>query len=395
MSEETMNKENSPVLTFGDAFTTVTGEQGTVKTEVPEEEKQVDLNLDDSMLSEEEKNAIVAFSQQIDLKNTTAILEYGAGAQKKTADFAEQVITQVKTKDLGEVGELLIGVVNEVQVFNDGTEKKGFLGLFKKGQEKLEVIKAKYDKAENNISKICDNLENHQVTLLKDVEILDEMYALNLNSYKEVTMYIIAGKNKLDEVRNGELKELQKKAEESGQADDAQAARDLAEQCNRFEKKLYDLDISRSVSMQTAPQIRLCQSADTQMAEKIQTVLVNTIPLWKNQMVLALSTAHTAEAIKAENAVTNATNELLMKNAETLQIASTQAAKANERGIVDIETLRATNAKLIDTLAEVKQIQEEGRKNREAAEIELRKMEDELKTKLLEMSQDGQKTANQ
>ncbi len=378
---EKVNVDETPILTFGEEFTT----EETKKAEETVEE-EILPELDDSMLNDTEKQAVATFSTQIDLSNTKAIMEYGSGVQKKMAEFSQQTLDQTRTKDMGEVGELLANVVSEVKNFDDGTEQKGFLGLFKRTKVKLDVLKTRYDKAETNIAKICNNLENHQVTLLKDVATLDQMYELNLNSYKEITMYILAGKKKLEEVRNGELAELKKKAEETGKPEDAQAARDLADQCNRFEKKLYDLNLSRTISQQTAPQIRMLQSTDTQMAEKIQSVIVNTIPLWKNQMVIALGIAHSTEAIQAENAVTNATNELLKKNAETLHIASVEAAKANERGIVDIETLKQTNQTLLASLEDVRKIQEEGREKRYQAELELRRMENELKEKLLEMS---------
>ena len=344
------------------------------------------LNVDDSELTEEEKNAVSIFAKSINLKDTTTIMEYGSGLQKKMADFSTETLNAARTKDMGEIGDLLVNVVGEVKGFNTDNDKKGFLGLFKKGQVKINELKARYDKTESNINRICNSLEDHQVTLLKDVNVLDKMYELNMESFKEMTMYILAGKQKLEEVRNGELKELTEKAQASGKPEDAQAVRDLADQCDRFEKKLYDLNLSRTISMQSAPQIRMLQSTDTQMAEKIQSVIVNTIPLWKNQMVIALGIAHSQEAIAAENAVTNATNELLKKNAETLHMASVEAAKANERGIVDLETLQQTNQTLITTLEDVLKIQQEGKAARANAEVELKRMEDELKNKLLEMS---------
>ena len=346
------------------------------------------LNVDDSGLTEEEKNAVAVYADTINLHDTTTIMEYGSGLQKKMADFSGETLNAAKAKDLGEIGDLLVSVVGEVKGFDSENEKKGFLGLFKKSQAKITEMKARYDKTENSINAICNTLENHQVTLMKDVSILDKMYDLNMESYKEMTMYILAGKKKLEEVRNTELKELTEKAEQSGKPEDAQAARDLADQCDRFEKKLYDLNLSRTISMQSAPQIRMLQSTDTQMAEKIQSVIVNTIPLWKNQMVIALGIHHSTEAIEAENAVTNATNELLKKNAETLHLASVEAAKANERGIVDLETLKATNQELLNSLEDVLKIQKEGKAARANAEVELKRMEDELKNKLLEMSKD-------
>ena len=337
------------------------------KTEQIFQEALSDVKLDDSMLSEAEKKEVADFAARIDLRNTQDIIQYGSNVQKKMADFSENTLNQVRTKDLGAVGELLTNVVSEVKGFDASTETKGFLGFFKRQVKSLDTIKARYDKAENNIAQICNTLENHQVTLLKDVAMFDKMYELNLQSYKEITMYILAGKQKLDEIRKGELAELQRKAAESGLAEDAQAAKDLADQ--------------------SAPQIRLLQGSDTQMAEKIQSVLVNTIPLWKNQMVITLGIAHSTEAIAAENAVTNATNELLQANAQNLKTASVAAAKANERGIVDIDTLKKTNETLLSTLDEVLKIQEEGKQARHQAEKELQKIEGELKNKLLEMSQ--------
>ena len=369
-----------PTLTFGDAPVSQAAEP---------EQGNVELKLDvsDEILTDAEKQAVDQFATQIDLKNTKGIMEYGSGVQKKMADFSQTTLDTVRTRDLGEVGELLTNVVMEVKNFDEDTDQKGLKGLFKKGRNRVESMKARYDKTEVNINKIVESLEGHQVTLLKDVAVLDKMYDMNMASFKELTMYILAGKKKLEEVRNGELKELQEKAAASGKAEDAQAAKDLADQCNRFEKKLYDLELTRTISVQTAPQIRLLQNTDTQMAEKIQSVIVNTIPLWKNQMVIALGIQHSTEAIKAESAVTNATNELLKKNAEALHMASVESAKANERGIVDMETLKHTNAQLIQTLDDVMKIQKEGREQRAQAEGELRKMEDELKAKLLEMSQ--------
>ncbi len=387
MNEELQELNASmPTLTFGETMPTAAPAAETAEEQAKAEAAPLQINLDDTMLSEEEKKAVEQFTSSIDLKNTQGIMEYGAGVQKKMADFSQKTLDQVRTKDLGEIGSLLTNVVAEVKGFDDSTESKGLFGLFKKGRNKVESMKASYDKTEANITKICDSLENHQVTLLKDVATLDQMYALNMASFKEITMYILAGSKKLEEVRNGELKELQEKAAASGKTEDAQAAQDLAEQCNRFEKKLYDLDLTRTISLQTAPQIRLLQNTDTQMAEKIQSVIVNTIPLWKNQMVIALGIAHSTEAIEAENAVTNATNELLKKNAQNLHQASVTAAKANERGIVDLETLKQTNQTLINTLDDVMKIQKEGRAQRQSAEIELRRMEDELKQKLIDMS---------
>ncbi len=348
------------------------------------EVKEKDAVMDDSILSEEEKRTVNAFAEQIDLTNSAMILQYGAGTQKKMADFSESALENVRTKDLGEVGELLSGVVKELKNF-DEEEEKGFLGIFKKTSNKIQAMKAKYAKAETNINEICRALESHQVQLLKDVAVLDKMYELNLTYFKELSMYILAGKKKLQEVRAGKLKELIEKAEKSGLAQDAQAARDLDAMCTRFEKKIHDLELTRTISVQTAPQIRLVQSNDTQMAEKIQSTLVNTVPLWKSQMVLALGVEHSTQAAAAQREVTDMTNELLKKNAQRLKMATVETAKETERGIVDIETLKATNEALISTFDEVLQIQQEGRQKRKEAEEEIRRMESDLRQKLLEV----------
>ena len=316
------------------------------------------------------------------------VLQYGSGAQKKMADFSEKAIGNVKTKDMGEVGKLLSDVVIELKNFNEDDEK-GIFGFFKKQTNKLQVLKTKYDKAEVNIGKITDALESHQVTLMKDTAMLDQMYELNLTHFKELTMYIIAGKKRLYEVRNTELKELQEKAAASGKPEDAQAVRDLDAQCTRFEKKLYDLELTRTVAMQTAPQIRLVQENDIVMSEKIQSTLVNTIPLWKTQMALALGIEHAGQAAKAEREVNDMTNQLLTKNAEMLHQASVDVAKESERGIVDIETLTKTNETLINTFDEVMQIQNEGRETRAAAEVEMARIEAELKNKVLSLTQNN------
>ena len=377
-----MEKEmTTPVLTL-DPF----GGQPTGLVEVVEEKPEVQQEpaFDDSMLSEEERRQVDDFASQIDLKNSNLVLQYGAGTQKKMADFSEDVLGNVRTKDLGEVGDALTDVVAELKGF-DAEEEKGFLGLFKKSSNKLTAMKARYDKAEVNVNKIVKVLEGHQVQLLKDVALLDKMYQLNLNYYKELTMYILAGKKKLAEVNREELPAALRKAEQSGLPEDAQAARDLEAMCQRFEKKLYDLELTRTISMQTAPQIRLVQGNDTQMVEKIQSTIVNTIPLWKSQMVLALGVNHSNQAAQAQREVSNMTNELLKKNAETLKLATVETAREAERGIVDIETLRATNASLITTLDEVMKIQQEGRRKRQEAEVEMHRMENELKQKLLEI----------
>lgn len=340
--------------------------------------------LDDTLLSDEEKAQVEAFAKQIDLTNTAVVLQYGAGTQKKMADFSETALENVRSKDLGEVGELLSGVVTELKDF-DEDETKGFLGIFKKGTNKLEAMKAKYAKAETNVNQICRVLEGHQVQLLKDVAVLDKMYELNLTYFKELSMYILAGKQKLKEVRENDLQQLLSKAQLSGLPEDAQAAKDLDAMCVRFEKKIHDLELTRSISMQTAPQIRLVQSNDTLMAEKIQSTIVNTIPLWKSQMVLALGVEHSSQAAEAQRQVTDITNELLKKNAEKLKLATVDVAQESERGIVDIETLKTTNESLITTLDEVMRIQQEGRAKRQEAEAEMMRMENDLKQKLLEI----------
>ena len=311
--------------------------------------------------------------------------QYGAGTQKKMADFSDTALENVRTQDLGEVGELITDVVGELKGF-DAEEKKGFLGLFRKQADKLETMKIKYDKAEVNVARIGEALQQHQVRLLKDSAVLDRMYEQNLAYFKELTMYILAGKQKLEEVRCGKLRELEERAKASGLAEDAQAARDLADKLNRFEKKIHDLELTRAISIQTAPQIRMIQNNDTMMVEKIQTTLMNTIPLWKNQMVLALGIAHSTEAAQAQRQVTDITNALLKQNAEKLRMASVETAKEAERGIVDIETLKATNAQLIQTFDDVMKIQAEGRAKRLAAEAEMARMENELKQKLLQIS---------
>lgn len=325
------------------------------------------------------------FAKQIDLTNTGAILQYGAGTQAKMADFSEKALANVRSKDLGEIGDMLSSVVLELKNFDTEEEEKGFRGFFKRSGNKLEAMKSKYAKAEVNINQICESLENHQIQLMKDVDILDKMYEMNKTYFKELTMYIIAGKDKLNQVRTTELPKLQEKAKNSGLPEDAQEVNDLDAMCLRFEKKLYDLDLTRMISIQTAPQIRMVQNNDTMMVEKIQSTIVNTIPLWKNQMVLALGVAHSAQAAKAQREVTDMTNELLRKNADTLKMATLETARESERGIVDMETLRHTNESLISTLDEVMQIQNEGRQKRQEAEVELRKIENDLKNKLLEM----------
>lgn len=377
----------APTLTLEEeAAPSLSLEPTPVKNEMVLEKTDNPIGVDDSMLSEAEKKQVDAFVKQIDIKDSNIVLQYGSGAQKKMAAFSEKAIENVKTKDMGEVGKLLSDVVIELKGFND-EEDKGLFGFFKKQGNKLQMLKTKYDKADVNIGKITDALETHQITLMKDTAMLDKMYELNLTHFKELTMYIIAGKKRLHEVRNVELKELLAKAEASGKPEDAQAARDLDAQCTRFEKKLYDLELTRTVAMQTAPQIRIVQENDIVMSEKIQSTLVNTIPLWKTQMALALGIEHAGQAAKAERAVNDMTNQLLAKNAEMLHQASVEVAKESERGIVDIETLTKTNETLIKTFDEVMQIQKEGREKRAAAEVEMARIEAELKNKVLSLSQ--------
>ena len=336
------------------------------------------------VLTPEEQKMVNDFAAKIDIENTNQILQYGAGTQKKMADFSDTALENVKTQDLGEIGELISNVVGELKDF-DVQEEGKFFGFFRKQTSKIENLKNKYDKAQVNVEKITDSLQQHQVRLMKDSAMLAKMYEQNLNYFKELTMYILAGKKKLEETRNGKLAEMKNKAALSGLPEDAQAARDLDEKCSRFEKKLHDLELTRTIAMQTAPQIRLIQNNDTVMVEKIQTTIVNTIPLWKSQMVLALGIAHSAEAAQAQRQVTDITNELLRKNAETLHMATVETAKESERGIVDLETLQKTNADLIQTLDDVMRIQMEGRQKRQAAEMEMHRMEEELKRKLLEI----------
>lgn len=372
--------QTAPVLTFGEPVPAA---------QTPD--KSADLakqaeKVSENVLSPEEVKQAEEFAGKIDLANSEAILSYGAGTQKKMADFSEKTLDSVRTKDMGEVGGMITDLIVQLKNFDVDSEEKGLKGLFRKGRNKAEVLKTNYAKVETNVEVISGELEKHQQTLLKDIAMLDQMYDLNLNYFKELSMYILAGKKKLEEVREGQLKNLQDKAQKSGLPEDAQAAKDLAAQCERFEKKLYDLELTRTIALQTAPQIRMVQSSDTMMAEKIQTTLVNTIPLWKSQMVIALGVEHSNQAAAAQRAVSEMTNELLKKNAEKLKMSAVESAKESERGIVDIETLKATNEQLISTLDEVAAIQKEGRQKRQAAEAELTGIEDELKKKLLEMS---------
>lgn len=377
MSNEFQDLSTTPTLTL-DPF------QAEEEKKMPAEAERQEPALDENILTEEERRTVDAFAKQIDLTNSTMVLQYGAGTQKKMADFSESALENVRSKDLGEVGELLSGVVKELKDF-DEEEEKGFFGIFKKASNRIESMKAKYAKAEANVNEIVKVLEKHQVQLMKDTALLDKMYELNLTYFKELSMYILAGKKKLQEVRGTQLAELMSRAQASGLPEDAQAAKDLNSLCDRFEKKIHDLELTRMISIQTAPQIRLVQNNDTLMAEKIQSTIVNTIPLWKSQMVLALGVEHSTQAVQAQRQVTDMTNELLRKNAEKLKMATVDTARESERGIVDMETLKATNESLISTLDEVMSIQREGRQKRQEAEAELRTMEQELKNKLLEI----------
>lgn len=353
------------------------------------EKKAEIIEANSEELSLEEQKQVDEYMSQIDLHDSQLVLQYGAAAQKNVADFSEGALKSVRTKDMGEIGDMLSGVVTELKGFSVEEEKGGFLGLFKKSTNQLNSLKAKYDKAEANVNKICKAMETHQVVLLKDVAMLDKMYDENLDYFKQLSLYIIAGKKKLEEAKAVELPRLLAKAQESGLQEDSQAAKDYASMIERFEKKIYDLELTRNISMQMAPQIRLIQSNDTVMAEKIQSTLVNTIPLWKSQMVIAIGLNHSQEAAKAQREVTDMTNELLLKNAEALKLATVESAKESERGIVDIETLTATNQTLIDTLDEVMQIQADGREKRRNAEIELNRIETQMKDKILEISKES------
>ena len=355
---------------------------------VAEEKSLQQPKIVEPALTAEEQKMVADFAAKIDVENTAQILQYGAGTQKKMADFSDAALANVRTQDLGEVGDLIVSVVGELKGF-DEEEEKGLFGFFRKQANKLENMKNKYAKAEVNVEKISNALQQHQVRLLKDSALLDKMYEQNLAYFKELTMYILAGKQKLQETREGKLKDLEAAAQITGLAEDAQAARDLADKCNRFEKKIHDLELTRTISIQTAPQIRMIQNNDNVMVEKIQTTLMNTIPLWKNQMVLALGIAHSTEAAQAQRQVTDITNALLKQNAEKLHMASVETAKEAERGIVDIETLKKTNAELIQTLDDVMKIQADGRAKRIAAEAEMAKMENDLKVKLLQIRNGG------
>ncbi|MCD7745432.1 MAG: toxic anion resistance protein [Lachnospiraceae bacterium] len=375
----------TPVLTFGTPVEEEKAVPEVVEAETAGKQAPVDPQLTEESLTPEERKMVDEFSKQINLHDSNGILQYGAGTQKKMADFSETALKNVRTKDLGEVGDMISNLVTELKSF-DTEDEKGFLGFFKKNGNKVASMKAKYDKAEVNVEKICTVLEDHQVQMMKDVAVLDKMYGLNLSYFKELSMYILAGKKRLEEVRATELADAYAKAQRSNLPEDAQAAKDLQELCDRFEKKIHDLELTRMIAIQTGPQIRLVQSSDTVMIEKIQSTVVNTIPLWKSQMVIALGVEHANQAAKAQKEVSDMTNALLKKNADQLKMATVESAKASERGIVDLETLKNTNATLISTLDEVIKIQEDGRQKRRAAEDELNRMEQELKNKLLEVS---------
>lgn len=348
-------------------------------------ERSVIDSFDESSLSESERKMVEDFSKEIDIGNSQLVLEYGAGVQKKMSDFSDSTLSVIRTKDLGEVGDMISNLVVELKGFDASDEDKGILGFFKRGSKKTQLMRANYDKAENNVNSIVKSLENQQVTLMKDISTLDQMYDLNKNYYKEVSMYILAGKKKLADIKNKELPALSEKTRLSGLQEDAQNLNDLNNQIDRFEKKLHDLDLSRMISIQTAPQIRMVQNNNILMVEKIQSTIVNTIPLWKNQMVLALGVSHSNEAIRAQREVSNITNELLKKNADNLKMASIETAKESERGIVDIESLKHTNEALISSLDEVMKIQVESRAKRKEAENEIARLENELKNKMIEM----------
>ena len=381
-----LNVPAAPSLTL-DAAPTLTLDPAADEQVVEEVKKAEPVKVEDTPLSPEEQKMVDDFAEKIDITNSQMVLQYGAASQKKLSDFSETALSRVKTKDMGETGELITGLISELQGFDANAEQpKGIFGFFKKAGNNLEQLKTKYENADKNVERIRAQLEDHQVVLMKDITMLDKMYQLNLVYFKELTMYILAGRKKLEAVRSGELKAAQDKARRTQLPEDAQAARDLADLCDRFEKKLYDLELTRNISIQMGPQIRLIQSNDTMMAEKIQTTIVNTIPLWKNQMVLALGIAHSQEAMKAERAVTDATNDLLRRNAATLKQGTIDIAKESERGIVDIETLKETNKQLIETLDELNKIRADGKAKRANAEQELGRIEGELRAKLLEIN---------
>ena len=388
-NELDLNVPAAPSLTLdaAPAAPTLTLDPAADEKVIAESKKATPVQVEDTPLSPEEQKMVNDFAEKIDITNSQMVLQYGAASQKKLSDFSETALSRVKTKDMGETGELITSLISELQGFDATTEQpKGIFGFFKKTSNSIEQLKTRYDSADKNVERITAQLEDHQVTLMKDITMLDKMYELNLVYFKELTMYILAGKKKLAEVRANDLKAAQEKAQRTQLPEDAQAARDLADLCDRFEKKLYDLELTRNVSIQMGPQIRLIQSNDTMMAEKIQTTIVNTIPLWKNQMVLALGIAHSQQAMQAERAVTDATNELLKKNAATLKQGTIEIAKESERGIVDIETLQQTNKQLIETLDELNKIRADGKAKRANAEQELGRIEGELRSKLLEIN---------
>ena len=385
-NELDLNVPAAPSLTL-DAAPTLTLDPAADEKVIAESKKATPVQVEDTPLSPEEQKMVNDFAEKIDITNSQMVLQYGAASQKKLSDFSETALSRVKTKDMGETGELITNLISELQGFDATTEQpKGIFGFFKKTSNSIEQLKTRYDSADKNVERIKAQLEDHQVTLMKDITMLDKMYELNLVYFKELTMYILAGKKKLAEVRANDLKAAQEKAQRTQLPEDAQAARDLADLCDRFEKRLYDLELTRNVSIQMGPQIRLIQSNDTMMAEKIQTTIVNTIPLWKNQMVLALGIAHSQQAMQAERAVTDATNELLKKNAATLKQGTIEIAKESERGIVDIETLQQTNKQLIETLDELNKIRADGKAKRANAEQELGRIEGELRQKMLEIN---------
>lgn len=355
-----------------------------IKEEKSEEKIIEEKITDEIQLTEEEKKMVDQFVNKIEISNSNSILQYGVGAQKKISDFSQAALNDVRTKDLGEIGEILSSVVLELKNFEEGEEKKGIFGLFKKGKDKVSKMKVNYENVENNITKMCNVLEKHQIQLLKDIAMLDRMYEINKVYFKELYMYILAGKKKLQKLEKEELPKLQEKAKKSGNPQDAQELNDFIALCNRFEKKIHDLELTKMISLQMAPQIRLIQNNDTLMSEKIQSTIINTIPLWKSQIVLALGVAHATDAARVQREVTDMTNELLRKNAEILKTSTIETAKESERGIVDIETLRATNESLISTLDEILNIQTEGREKRREAEAELRNIENQLKNKLID-----------
>ena len=382
-----LNTPAAPTLTLEADAPTLTLDPAADEKVVEEAKKAAPVKVEDTPLSPEEQQMVNDFAEKIDITNSQMVLQYGAASQKKLSSFSETALSRVKTKDMGETGQLITSLIGELQGFDATEQSKGIFGFFKKPVQSIETLKTRYESADKNVERIKTQLEDHQVTLMKDITMLDKMYELNLVYFKELTMYILAGKKKLAYVRENDLKAAQKKAQRTQLPEDAQAARDLADLCDRFEKKLYDLELTRNVSIQMGPQIRLIQSNDTMMAEKIQTTIMNTIPLWKNQMVLALGIAHSQEAMKAERAVTDATNELLKKNAATLKQGTIDIAKESERGIVDIETLQQTNKQLIETLDELNKIRADGKVKRANAEQELGRIEGELRAKLMEINQ--------